>query len=104
MGCLQSKSSTRPAETAAGQRTAENPNAASAAPVVSPSAISDQACFGAGCYWGTEKYFVNDFSRKHFPEAMVRGKVGFMGPPGSKADPSYKEVGQAHPAGLLRPC
>ena len=26
--------------------------------------ISNEACFGAGCYWGTEKYFVSEFCRK----------------------------------------
>ena len=29
-----------------------------------PSAAYDKACFGAGCYWGTEKYFKNEFAEK----------------------------------------
>lgn len=54
--------------------------------------ISNRACFGAGCYWGTEKYFTINFGRQMFPEAMIKGKVGFMGPKGSKPNPTYKEV------------
>jgi peptide-methionine (S)-S-oxide reductase len=57
-----------------------------------PAAISDRACFGCGCYWGTEKYFTVDFCRRMYPEAMLRGKVGFMGGAGAKENPTYKEV------------
>ena len=35
--------------------------------------------FGAGCYWGTEKYFAKDFS-KEFPGAILGTAVGFMNP------------------------
>lgn len=47
-----------------------------------------------GCYWGTEKYFKNDFGKKTFPGsgAVKNGKVGFMGPPTAKKAPTYKEV------------
>ena len=58
-----------------------------AAPVV----ISNKACFGAGCYWGTEKYFATNFKTLH-PESNIVGQVGFMGPKGSKENPTYKEV------------
>lgn len=53
----------------------------------------DMACFGAGCYWGTEKYFKKDFN-KYFPSAgnVVYGKVGFMGPTSAKENPTYQEV------------
>eukprot|EP00599_Poterioochromonas_sp_BG-1_P005217 CAMPEP_0173149902 /NCGR_PEP_ID=MMETSP1105-20130129/10615_1 /TAXON_ID=2985 /ORGANISM="Ochromonas sp., Strain BG-1" /LENGTH=214 /DNA_ID=CAMNT_0014064883 /DNA_START=72 /DNA_END=717 /DNA_ORIENTATION=- len=56
--------------------------------------IDKRACFGAGCYWGTEKYFKNDFGKKTFPGsgAVKNGKVGFMGPPTAKRAPTYKEV------------
>jgi hypothetical protein len=54
--------------------------------------ITERACFGAGCYWGTEKYFAIDFGRKMYPESIIRGKVGFMGPKGAKVNPSYEEV------------
>ncbi len=54
--------------------------------------ISNKACFGAGCYWGTEKYFTVDFCRRMFPESLIRGKVGFMGPPGSPKYPTYEDV------------
>ena len=56
------------------------------------TAISNKACFGAGCYWGTEKYFKVNFARQKYPEALIKGKVGFMGPPGCKSNPTYKEV------------
>ena len=50
------------------------------------------ACFGAGCFWGTEKYFAKDFA-KNFPEAIIGTSVGFMNPdPRNSAYPSYEEV------------
>jgi peptide-methionine (S)-S-oxide reductase len=50
---------------------------------------------GAGCYWGTEKWYA-----KHFAEdwktngdgAVLATAVGFMGPPGVKPNPTYREV------------
>lgn len=39
-----------------------------------------EACFGAGCYWGTEKYFIFDF-QKVFPNVngkIIGGKVGYF--------------------------
>ena len=35
------------------------------------------ATFGAGCFWGTEKYFAKDFTEK-FPGAILGTSVGFM--------------------------
>ena len=83
------------------------------------NSCSDIACFGAGCYWlvsnmiffffiqqdifkpliyfnlhihrGTEQYIKNRFTKLH-PNAIVDGKVGFMGPEGSVENPNYKEV------------
>jgi peptide-methionine (S)-S-oxide reductase len=56
-----------------------------------PSKHSNQACFGAGCYWGTEKYFTTDC-----PVAksinQQNSKVGFMGPPDAKSNPTYEDV------------
>lgn len=50
------------------------------------------ACFGAGCFWGTEKFFAKDFAKKH-PEAIIGTSVGFMNPDPKKcAYPSYEEV------------
>ena len=43
--------------------------------------INQRACFGAGCYWGTEKFFKVDFGKKKFPGSVLEGAVGFMGPP-----------------------
>jgi len=45
---------------------------------------TEKACFGAGCYWGTEKFF-----RKQF-KGIKKGAVGFMG--GNLKDPSYEQV------------
>ena len=57
------------------------------------SNISEKATFGAGCYWGTEKYFKEDFGKKKFPTSAIEGKVGFMGLTGKeKPDPSYRDV------------
>lgn len=54
-----------------------------------PTEISDLACFGAGCYWGTEKFFVHKFQGWR---SVSGGKVGFMGPATAKSNPSYEEV------------
>jgi hypothetical protein len=56
----------------------------------------EKACFGAGCYWGTEKYF----RRSKYPgsESVQGGFVGFMGPATAKKNPTYREV--RPPAGL----
>ena len=37
------------------------------------------ATFGAGCFWGTEKYFAKDFA-KQFPESILGTCVGYMNP------------------------
>ena len=49
--------------------------------------IDNRACFGAGCYWGTEKFFKKDFNKK-FPASNIQGAVGFMGPPNAIKNPS----------------
>ena len=50
------------------------------------------ATFGAGCYWGTEKYYAKNFSDKH-PGAILGHSVGFMSPNSSAvANPSYRQV------------
>ena len=51
--------------------------------------ISNKATLGAGCYWGTEKFLINDFNKK-FPGSIDNGAVGFMG--GAKKYPTYREV------------
>jgi peptide-methionine (S)-S-oxide reductase len=54
--------------------------------------ISNRACFGAGCYWGTEKYFYHDFGKRENNGKIVKGQVGFMGPESAPENPSYKDV------------
>ena len=50
------------------------------------------ATLGAGCYWGTEKFFANDFEKKH-PGAVVATSVGFMSAdPNAEKNPTYKQV------------
>ena len=50
------------------------------------------ATFGAGCFWGTEKYIARDFAKEH-PSSILGTSVGFMNPdPNAKSTPSYDEV------------
>ena len=80
-----------------GSTTSTNPN-----PVVEKTldeaekevtiAKKDRACFGAGCYWGTEKFFYYDFGKKNTSGAITDGAVGFMGPEDAPVDPTYAEV------------
>lgn len=51
-------------------------------------ASGELATFGAGCYWGTEKYFVDVFGKQH-PGALRAAAVGFMG--GGRSA-TYEEV------------
>ena len=46
-------------------------------------ATTATATFGAGCYWGTEKWYAKDFARDwDAPEgAVIATSVGFMGRP-----------------------
>jgi peptide-methionine (S)-S-oxide reductase len=57
-----------------------------------PMIASDRACFGAGCYWGTEKFFYHDFGKKNTTGAITDAAVGFMGPDDAPVDPTYAEV------------
>lgn len=54
---------------------------------------TQRAGFGAGCYWGTEKYFRYNFQKK-YPKLgkITQGAVGFMGPESAPANPTYREV------------
>lgn len=54
--------------------------------------IASTLALGAGCYWGTEKYIVKDFQKKH-PGCILKAKVGFMNPdPNGMKNPSYRQV------------
>jgi len=44
-----------------------------------------RAAFGAGCFWGVEKFF-----RKEFKDGLKETAVGYMG--GNKKNPSYEDV------------
>ena len=51
------------------------------------------ATFGAGCYWGTEKFFCTDFAKKYPQGAIIGTSVGFMSPnPNAMKNPSYRQV------------
>ena len=53
------------------------------------------ATFGAGCYWGTDKFFKKDFPKSAIGEqgiVMPGGQVGFMGPADAPKNPSYRDV------------
>ncbi len=54
--------------------------------------ISGRACFGAGCYWGTEKYFRHDFAKRNKSGSILDCAVGFMGPASAPKNPSYEDV------------
>ena len=51
------------------------------------------ATFGAGCYWGTEKYIAKDFAQQ-FPGSILGTSVGFMNPDVNTqyTNPSYEDV------------
>lgn len=50
------------------------------------------ATFGAGCFWGTEKFFAKDFAKLH-PDSIVASAVGYMNPvPNKHRNPRYREV------------
>ena len=50
------------------------------------------ATFGAGCYWGTEKYFVTNL-QKELGRYLLGQAVGFMSAdPDAKPNPTYREV------------
>ena len=50
------------------------------------------ATLGAGCYWGTQKFIVEDLGTQR-PGAILGHAVGFMSPnPNAIANPSYAEV------------
>eukprot|EP00186_Timspurckia_oligopyrenoides_P001398 CAMPEP_0182442084 /NCGR_PEP_ID=MMETSP1172-20130603/1048_1 /TAXON_ID=708627 /ORGANISM="Timspurckia oligopyrenoides, Strain CCMP3278" /LENGTH=210 /DNA_ID=CAMNT_0024636779 /DNA_START=177 /DNA_END=809 /DNA_ORIENTATION=+ len=50
------------------------------------------ATFGAGCFWGTEKYFTKDFTKKH-PQGIHSSSVGFMSSEKNAVDnPTYYQV------------
>jgi peptide-methionine (S)-S-oxide reductase len=58
---------------------------------VTVSSSSNLACFGAGCYWGTEKYFTTDCPVANAINKK-NSKVGFMGPADASKNPSYEDV------------
>lgn len=54
--------------------------------------VNERACFGAGCFWGTEKFFKKDIKKLCPDCGIIDGKVGYMGPPQAKENPTYREV------------
>jgi len=94
MGCLQStpKDAAVPIPTPA----SVSANPVQDVPQVTEDKKADElprATFGAGCYWGTEKYFRHDFGKKNTALGeILDGNVGFMGPADAPENPNYKEV------------
>eukprot|EP01036_Dinobryon_divergens_P061108 gene61108-81473_t len=54
--------------------------------------MTSRVCFGAGSYWGTEKFLRHHFGDNICPESKIRGMVGFMGPADAPENPTYAEV------------
>lgn len=52
--------------------------------------ISNRACFGAGCFWGTEQYLRVNFGEKIKPGSIKSGAVGFMSTAKSAGSPRLK--------------
>jgi hypothetical protein len=59
---------------------------------VDPERREQKACFGAGCYWGTEKFFRYDYKKHYTSGKWLRGQVGFMGPEDAPSNPTYEDV------------
>lgn len=58
-----------------------------------PEGNKQLATFGAGCYWGTEKFFATDFAAMYPKGAILGTSVGFMSPnPKAMKNPSYTQV------------
>ena len=58
-------------------------------PALTSAPPNELATFGAGCFWGTEKFFT-DFSKRQPKGAISSMAVGFMG--GSSSKTSYEAV------------
>lgn len=57
-----------------------------------PENKKELATFGAGCYWGTEKFFATDFAAA-YPGAILGTSVGFMNKDrDAPANPTYMQV------------
>ena len=55
--------------------------------------ITGRVAFGAGCYWGTEKFLRHNFATKtSVPGRIEHGQVGFLGPKTAPTNPSYQDV------------
>ena len=50
------------------------------------------ATFGAGCFWGTEKFYSKDYAEQN-PDSIIATSVGYMNPVAKKFEnPTYEEV------------
>lgn len=57
-----------------------------------PDGNKELATFGAGCYWGTEKFYATEFAER-YPGAILGTSVGFMNPdPNAPPSPTYMQV------------
>jgi peptide-methionine (S)-S-oxide reductase len=109
MGCSQSAAADKPGEATNSPQKSENrnsktdvanvPNTNTASPskksaaVASSKNMGNRASFGAGCYWGTEKFFFHNFNNADSTDGKItKGSVGFMGPTDAPSNPTYKDV------------
>ena len=65
--------------------TTSNSNSAGNIAHISTHSNEQKACFGAGCYWGTEKYFRYDYKKHYSAGKVLRGQVGWK----SEAMPNF---------------
>jgi peptide-methionine (S)-S-oxide reductase len=71
----------------------DRPLPASKAAASAEGNITGRVSFGAGCYWGTEKFLRHNFATKtSVPGRIEHGQVGFMGPKSAPTNPSYEDV------------
>lgn len=55
-----------------------------------PQNKKELATFGAGCYWGTEKFYASQFAEQ-YPGAILGTSVGFMNKnPKAPPNPTYE--------------
>ncbi|CAJ1904865.1 unnamed protein product [Cylindrotheca closterium] len=94
MGCTASRATKLDSQTEANSTDNNNTNNTNNNNTATTStSISPTVALGAGCYWGTEKFIIQNFQKK-FPNSIQLANVGFMSlnPNNPLKKPSYKQV------------